>query len=110
IFVDAWSKEFGSNVVGCSELFELINKYDIPIDLGNRTDKGQRTRLGSILSSLKDRQFGEYRIVSAGTKKHAKLWELVHVDPSMVNLNQGSPKVHHEVHHSNQLNQLDKTN
>ena len=101
IFVEAWFKDFGSQVVGCTELFELINKYDLPIDLGNRSDKGQRTRLGAILSSLKDRQFGDYRIVLVGTKKHAKQWQL-----EVVNLNQGSPEVHHEVHHGKLLNQL----
>jgi len=111
MFVDAWFKDFRLQVVGTSELFELINKYDLPIDLGNKTDKGQRTRLGMILTSLRDRQFGEYRIAAAGTRKHAKLWQLVCVDPPVVNGNQNQPEVHQgfneDVHQSNLLNKLD---
>jgi len=110
VFVDAWLKAFGSRVVGSSELFELINKEDLPIDLGNRSDKGQRTKLGSILAALKDRMFGNYKVVLSGSKKNAKQWQLVVVNSVVVNLNQGSPEVNHEVNPDKQLNTLDKHN
>jgi hypothetical protein len=57
---------------------KLIMEADIQIDLGTgKSERSQKTSQGRILSSLRDRQIGEYRVVNAGNKNGAKLWKLI---------------------------------
>ncbi|MBI4248567.1 MAG: hypothetical protein HY611_03605 [Elusimicrobia bacterium] len=76
-FAKAWWDKFGDQEVGVSELFELANALDEPLDLGKGSEKAQRTRLGRELVRLRDRQFDNLRIVSAGERQRAKKWRLV---------------------------------
>jgi len=62
------------NWVGVSEIYKLVMDGDIQIDLGNgKGERSQKTSLGKIRSSLRDRQIGEYRVVHAGSKDNGKL-------------------------------------
>ena len=64
--------------MGVSELFGLINAAEINIDLGEgKGERAQKTCLGKVLSSLRDRQFGGYKVVHAGKKNGAQLWKLL---------------------------------
>lgn len=76
-FVKAWREKFGDEEVGVSELFELANALDEPMDLGKGTEQGRKTRLGQELVKMRDRQFDELRIVLAGERRRAKKWRLV---------------------------------
>ncbi len=77
-FVSRWWESFADRPVGVSEIYELVIGSDIQIDLGNgKSVRSQKTSLGKILSSLRDRHIGEYKVVHAGSKDNAKLWKLV---------------------------------
>jgi hypothetical protein len=77
-FVTKWWESFEGKPVGVSEIYKLVMEADIQIDLGNgKSERSQKTGLGKILSSLRDRQIGGYRVVNAGNKNGAKLWKLI---------------------------------
>src|SRR5208337_3589644 len=77
-FVSRWWEGFGGRSVGVSEIYKLVIADDLPVDLGNgKSERSQKTSLGKILSSLRDRQIGEYKVVHPGSKDNAKLWKLV---------------------------------
>lgn len=74
--VDAWEGEFGDRAVGVSELWQLIDAKDLPIELGDGKERSQKTKLGIHLKQLRDRQFGELRIVASGKLNGAQQWRL----------------------------------
>ena len=77
-FVSKWWESFEGKPVGVSEIYKLVIEADIQMDLGNgKSERSQKTSLGKILSSLRDRQIGGYRVVNAGNKNGAKLWKLI---------------------------------
>ena len=64
--------------MGVSEIYKLVMEADLQIDLGHgKSERSQKTSLGKILSSLRDRQIGGYRVVFGGSKNGAKLWKLI---------------------------------
>jgi len=76
-FIECWWDYYEQEEVGASELFNLLLSKDIHLDLGrSTTDRGQKIYLGKLLSSLRDRQFGNYRVEPAGTRQRANLWKL----------------------------------
>ena len=93
---------------------KLVMEADIQIDLGTgKGERSQKTSLGKILSSLRDRQIGGYRVVNAGNKNGAKLWKLIGQEITAEVVNE-----HHEhredvqshVHSSKLLEGHDKMN
>lgn len=56
-FISAWYQRFGGAEIGVSELFDLIIKDEIPIDIGNKSERSQKTTLGKILVQTRDRRF-----------------------------------------------------
>jgi hypothetical protein len=75
-FTEAWWQSFGTNVVSAAELYDLINNRDIPIELGSGSDRSQKIRLGIQISKMRQRQFGQYRIIFAKQQNHAQRWRL----------------------------------
>lgn len=75
-FVEEWFKSYGSDEVGVAELYDLVVDKDIPIELGPGLDRSQKIRLGLQLSKMRQRQFGNYWIVSAKQKNHTQRWKL----------------------------------
>ena len=75
-FTEAWWQSFGANEVGAAELYDLIIKRDIPIELGSGNDRSQKIRLGIQISNMRQRQFGQYRIIFAKQRNHAQRWRL----------------------------------
>jgi putative DNA primase/helicase len=65
VFVGTWSDKYGETNVGVSELWQLIDHpnttnaegIEPPTDLGQGTDRSQRTRLGKALAQQVDRRF-----------------------------------------------------
>jgi len=77
MLVNAWWDKFQDAEVGVSELFELAVALDDAVDLGKGTEKSQKTRLGQELVKMRDRQFGDLRIILAGERQRAKRWKLI---------------------------------
>lgn len=83
-FVQAWYNKFVSNIVNVKDLFELITEDDIPLYLGQgKTDQGQKVYLGrQVLNSIRDRQFGDFKVVHAGKLRRIALWKLELISPA----------------------------
>lgn len=76
-FVAVWWQDYQDQEVGAAQLYPLVDKYEIPLELGNSgNDRGRKTRFGKILASLRDRQIGNYRISIIGSKDRAKQYRL----------------------------------
>jgi putative DNA primase/helicase len=78
-FVQAWLERYGENEVGVSELFDLNNELDEPLDLGKGEEKSRRTKLGKELVQARDRQYEDVRISLVGERHRAKRWRLIRV-------------------------------
>jgi putative DNA primase/helicase len=79
-FVEEWQKQFGSQEVGVSKLYKIvapINGDPIDLNLGDGTERSQKTRLGRLLMKNRNRKFGALTIVASGTKKGAQQWKLI---------------------------------
>jgi hypothetical protein len=87
-----WGENFEGKPVGVSEIYKLVIESDLQIDLGNgKSERSQKTSLGKILSSLRDRQSGGYRVIHAGNRNGAQLWKLIGQEVSVEIVNE-----HHE--------------
>ena len=60
-FLGRWWERHRSRTVGVASLLELALEAEPPLDIGDRGERSQRTRLGLLVSKARDRQF---RIVS----------------------------------------------
>jgi hypothetical protein len=82
-FVTAWWETFGSREVGISELWTVVvpEKGDaFDLGLGDLDKpKNAKTRLGKRLSAMRERQFGPFRIETAGVRQRARRWRLLNV-------------------------------
>ena len=77
-FVAAWWEKHSSQEVTSKELFEIAEGIDGLVSTrGN--DKSQRTSFGKKLGKQHDRVFGDFQVVSTGTRKRAKVWRLINV-------------------------------
>jgi putative DNA primase/helicase len=74
-FVSLWWEKYGKQAVGVAELFDVSQQCELPFITG-ATDHAQRISFGAHLARQRDRIFGKYRIVSAGTIQRAALWQL----------------------------------
>jgi hypothetical protein len=82
-FVGAWFDKYGETNVGVSDLWSLVDHsngddaepIEPPADLGQGTDRSQRSRLGKALAQQVDRMFGvdgqALTVVSAPKKQRA---------------------------------------
>ena len=79
-FVQAWWDRFGTAEVGVSDLYDLAIRADPPINMGDGSDRSQRTRFGTMLGKVRDRVFRlPYRAVriELGPIAHkARQWSL----------------------------------
>jgi hypothetical protein len=73
--VAAWAAEYGTKAVGVGDLFKLVTP-DLGLDLGDKNERSQRTRLGKSVSSMRDRCFAGYRIVTAPPVNNTARWKL----------------------------------
>ena len=75
-FVSLWAQKFGDRPVGVSDLYQMVVDSDL-FDLGDGTERSQRTRLGKMIGKQRDRQFGDHQIVAEGESGGARQWRLV---------------------------------
>jgi hypothetical protein len=77
-FVQVWWDRFGTADVGVADLFDLAVRADPAIDIGDGSERSQRTRFGKLLPKLRDRVFKlPYRRVriARGERSHqARQW------------------------------------
>jgi phage/plasmid primase-like uncharacterized protein len=81
VFVAAWWERFAGKSIGVSELFGVATGLDEGFDLGDKSERSQKIRLGKLLGKMRDRQFRDLRILFAGEKDNALLWCLKQSDP-----------------------------
>lgn len=81
-FLCAWWDEFDAEAVGVSALFPVACRDDLGLDLGDKGERSQKTRLGRLLGDLRDRHYDVgsgvvVRVAAAGTERRAQLWRLI---------------------------------
>jgi len=85
--VNIWWNVHTKTPVGTAELFQLLQENELDIDLGNGTERSQKTRLGRLLSQQRDRVYQiqpdetkddkiALRITDCGTFRRARQYAL----------------------------------
>lgn len=82
--VAAWWSRLGGAAVGVADLYRIVADEGLDLDLGDKSERSQRIRLGRLLGELRDRQYrlpGDLivRIAAAGTLFRAQQWQLAPV-------------------------------
>ena len=81
VFISAWWDRHGPQPAGTAELFDLAVTCDPALPLGEGSERSQRTKLGMIVSRLRDRMFriGEatIRLKALGIRHQAQKWALL---------------------------------
>lgn len=83
-----WFEEFGSEEVTIKELYPMVVREDIELDLTAETEKGGKIKLGNLIKTLKDRRFNipltsgelELTVTKGGTVHRATKWKLTAPD------------------------------
>jgi hypothetical protein len=83
-FVSAWWQKHGESSVGVGDLFELVSNGHFGLNLGTGTERSQRTALGLLLKSQRDRCFQvdagsrtvTCKVTLGGKKRGANQWSL----------------------------------
>ena len=75
--VRAWWVLYHDEPVGVQKIWMLTQgERGIDLDLGDKNEKSQRTRLGKMLGRMRDRIFDEYRVLHAKPVHGAQQWRL----------------------------------
>jgi putative DNA primase/helicase len=75
--IAAWRKYHGDKPVGVQDIWALTQgDMGVDLDLGDKGERSQRTRLGKTLGRMRDRIFGGYRVTAAGSFRGAQRWRL----------------------------------
>ncbi len=83
-FVSVWWKQYGDDNVGVSRLYPMIEKYELSLELGGGTERSRRIRMGRILTSMLNRQFGDYIVTAGKLFRNTKRYQLKLVPPSLM--------------------------
>lgn len=75
IFVEEWWDEFQDTKVSVSELYPVADRLD-SFELQGQNEQSRRIFLGKEIVRHRDRVFGNWRIMSAGTYRRAVVWKL----------------------------------
>ena len=71
-FIEAWAEAHGESPVSTSQLLELaMTRGLVAFAFAAKSDHAKRVRFGMSLSTLRDRRFGDYRVVQS-TDSHKK--------------------------------------
>jgi putative DNA primase/helicase len=84
--IEAWWEKYGEQEISASDLYDIIvpafrvDTLEMPdpvdIDLGDGSDRSQKTRLGLLLRKYRDRQFNDKRIIKGGSRRGVQKWSL----------------------------------
>jgi hypothetical protein len=92
-FLGRWWARFGSDSVGVADLFEIALSTEPALNLGDKGERSQRTRLGRLIGSIRDRRFRitltdgaalQIRVVPDAESPNAQQWRLVPVNVTNV--------------------------
>ena len=83
--MDAWWEAHKDIPVTTRDLFQLAQDNDmVGFAYSGNTERAQLTRFGKKLSGLRDRRFGDHRvIISKDTHKKVKVFRLVVVEKGL---------------------------
>lgn len=93
--VYAWWEKWREIEVGASDIFEMLQEATgVEVDLGRGSERSQKTRLGNLLKSIRDRRFDigsddaplNVQVVSAGRYKRAQLWKLRQIGREIIEI------------------------
>jgi putative DNA primase/helicase len=84
-FIKSWWDQHKSERVGVSDLYRLVIDNDIPIELGKGNERSQKIVLGKKLKTLRDKQIGDFKVITDGQYKNAQQYRLKHTFISPVN-------------------------
>jgi putative DNA primase/helicase len=77
--VKSWWELHGDKQVGVGELYKIIVPTDgdaLDIDLGDKGEQSQKSKLGKLLVQMRDRQFDGKRITKGDSYNNAARWWL----------------------------------
>lgn len=104
--ISAWYRTFGGAEIGVSDIFHIVIKNEIPVDIGEKSERSQKTKLGQLLRQLKGRRFtieteGEdggkenssFQVTAGKISHSAQQWKLTY-EPMVPNKNieKGEPQ------------------
>jgi hypothetical protein len=96
----AWWMRYGEQPVGVRDIWELTQgPHGVELDLGDKGDRSQRTRLGKLLGRMRDRVFDDHRVTAASPLNGSARWRL---RPAVVTASVALPAVD-EMHHSEEV-------
>ena len=72
----SWSDKFGDMKVSTFDLWSITEDMN-DIDLGNGPEHSRRIRLGKLLSSMRDRQIGDFRVEASGLVLGRQTYRLI---------------------------------
>lgn len=83
-----WWRTRGTEETKVSFLHELVKKPDLNIqmDLGRGSEMGQRTKLGHLISQVRDRVFDGIAVRKAGITHKVAMWRLEKLDTKAIEL------------------------
>jgi hypothetical protein len=80
-FLEAWWERYQDKPVSVADLLPFFGSdqhgLEVDLDLGEGNPRSQMIRLGKRLAEKRDRQFGRWRITSAGMKQGKTQWRLI---------------------------------
>ena len=75
--VQAWWTQDAEQTVGVQQIWQLTQGTNgVDLDLGDKSEKSQRSKLGRLLARLRDRIFDGRRVTAAPPLKGAARWRL----------------------------------
>ncbi|MEI8395388.1 MAG: toprim domain-containing protein [Rhodospirillaceae bacterium] len=84
VFIAAWWDRHGPQPVGTAELFDIAVTCDPGLPLGDGSERSQRTKLGIIVTRLRDRVFRiveiTVRLKALGSRQRLQQWALLPQD------------------------------
>ena len=84
VFISAWWDRHGPQPVGTAELYDLAVTCDPALPLGDGSERSQRTKLGIIVTRLRDRVFRiveiTVRLKALGSRQRLQQWALLPQD------------------------------
>ena len=75
-FLRRWWETFGSRGVSVQDLYTIVSREGIPLELTGRDEHAQRTSLGMRLRQQRDRHYGSFGIRWVGSRHGAQYWRI----------------------------------
>lgn len=74
LFINLWYERYGFEEIKAADLLEQVTEASIDLGMGN--DRSVKTRLGTLVSSLRGKVFGNLVVTKCGLIAGRQLWRL----------------------------------